>query len=70
LDGGLDGLDYFRLLAAEAGRFLRPNARLMVEFGDGQEVAVAEAFRCQNWVVEGIREDYTPRPRIMVAHRP
>jgi release factor glutamine methyltransferase len=69
LDGGPDGLAYFRRLASEAGPFLQRDARLMVEFGDGQEAAVAELFRVENWVVEAIREDYTHRPRIMVARR-
>jgi release factor glutamine methyltransferase len=69
LDGGPDGLDYFRCLAATAGSWLRPAGRLMVEFGDGQAAAVAEMFGRENWVVEAIHEDYTHRPRLMVARR-
>jgi release factor glutamine methyltransferase len=30
LDGGLDGLDYYRRLAREAAAFLKPNGRLML----------------------------------------
>jgi methylase of polypeptide subunit release factors len=36
LDGGADGLDFYRLLAAEAKPFLKPGGKIMLEFGDGQ----------------------------------
>lgn len=67
LDGGEDGLDCFRRLAAEGCRYLRPEGRLMLEFGDGQAAAIAEILQGQNWVVEAIRQDYTQRPRILIA---
>ena len=70
LDGGVDGLDYFRRLAAEAPRFLKPSGRLMMEFGDGQAEAIREKFQHENWIVDTIHEDYTRRPRILVAKRP
>jgi release factor glutamine methyltransferase len=67
LDGGADGLDFYRRLAAAAERFLRPGGRLMLEFGDGQSGAVAGILESQKWVVEAIREDYTHRPRFLIA---
>jgi release factor glutamine methyltransferase len=67
LDGGKDGLDYFSRLAAEAPLFLKPQGRLMLEFGDGQGEAIGETLAKQNWVVEAIRQDYTQRPRILIA---
>ena len=70
LDGGLDGLNVIRGLAKEAGPFLAPGGRLMLEFGDGQGGAVREIFTRQNWVVEAVREDYTQRQRFLVARRP
>jgi methylase of polypeptide subunit release factors len=48
---------------------LRPGGKLMSEFGDGQETAVADLFQHQNWIVERIVNDYTPRPRILIARR-
>ncbi len=69
LDGGPDGLQYYRRLAAEAGPFLAPAGRLMVELGDGQAEALRQILRSQNWIVEEVREDYTSRPRILVARR-
>ncbi len=70
LDGGVDGLDYFRHLAAAAPRFLKPSGSLMVEFGDGQSEATREIFQHEKWIVDAIHEDYTRRPRILVAKRP
>ncbi len=69
LDGGADGLDYGRRLAAEAAPFLKPAGRLMLEFGDGQAEGVREIFQQQMWIVEAMAEDYTHRPRILVARR-
>jgi release factor glutamine methyltransferase len=69
LDGGADGLDYFRRLAGEAGAFLHTRGRLMVEFGDGQADPIQEIFQRENWIVEAVRSDYTHRPRILTARR-
>jgi release factor glutamine methyltransferase len=69
LDGGPDGLDYFRRLAAEAGPFLRPQGKLMLEFGDGQAGAIAGIFEQQMWIVEATHLDYNQKPRIFVARR-
>jgi release factor glutamine methyltransferase len=69
LDGGADGLDYGRRLAAESPRFLKPLGRLMLEFGDGQAESLRQAFQEQKWIVEAIEQDYNHQPRIMVARR-
>jgi release factor glutamine methyltransferase len=69
LDGGTDGLDFYRRLAREAADFLKPGGRLMLEFGDGQEALLPKIFMQQKWVVEAVRPDYNRRPRILVAHR-
>ena len=69
LNGGPDGLDAFRRLAVEAGAFLKSGGRIMAEFGDGQEKQVCEIFKGQNWIVAEVKQDYTPRPRILIARR-
>ncbi len=69
LDGGADGLDFYRRLALEAGPFLKPNGRLMLEMGDGQATSIREIFEREKWIVEAVREDYTHRPRILIARR-
>ncbi len=69
LDGGADGLDFYRRLAAEAGPFLAPTGRIMLEFGDAQAGLIQKIFEQQKWIVEAIEEDYTRRLRILIARR-
>src|ERR1019366_7487150 len=69
LDGGADGLDYGRRLAAGCAPLLKPQGRVMMEFGDGQAEGLRAILQEQMWIVEAIEEDYTHRPRIMVARR-
>ncbi|HEY1490676.1 MAG TPA: peptide chain release factor N(5)-glutamine methyltransferase [Verrucomicrobiae bacterium] len=67
LDGGPDGLDFYRRFATEARPFLKPGGKIMLEFGDGQGGAIRKIFEEQKWIVEAIREDYTQRQRILIA---
>ena len=70
LDGGADGLTFYRELAAEAGKRLRVGGRMMLEFGDGQTERLRDLFRQQNWIVERVEADYSQRPRILVVGLP
>lgn len=70
LDGGPDGLDFYRRLAEQGAAFLNPGGKIMVEFGDGQAPAVSKLFTDQNWIVEAVRQDYSPRDRFLIAQRP
>jgi release factor glutamine methyltransferase len=67
LDGGADGLDFYRLFAAQAKPFLKPGAKIMLEFGDGQAEAIRDIFEAQKWIVEAVKEDYSHRARILIA---
>jgi release factor glutamine methyltransferase len=67
LDGGADGLDFYRRLSSEAGPWLNPGGKIMAEFGDGQAEAIKKIFEGENWIVEAIKEDYSQRARIIVA---
>jgi release factor glutamine methyltransferase len=67
LDGGADGLDFYRRLAAEAKPFLKPDGKIMVEFGDGQAEDIKTIFETVKWIVEAIQEDYSQRARILTA---
>jgi len=67
LDGGADGLDFYRRLAKESKAFLKPAGKIMVEFGDGQAHDINKIFEAEKWVVEAVREDYSHRARILIA---
>ena len=67
LDGGVDGLDFYRRLAVEAKSFLKPNGKIMLEFGDGQDRTIRNIFEAEKWIVEAVKEDYSHRARILIA---
>ncbi len=67
LDGGPDGLRFFRQLAAEGLTRLKPEGKIMLEFGDGQAGAIKEIFTSQKWIVEAVKDDYNQRPRILIT---
>jgi release factor glutamine methyltransferase len=67
LDGGADGLDFYRKLAARAGAWLKPGGVLWIEFGDGQAQALSELFAAHKWIVGGVEKDYSGRERLLMA---
>ena len=69
LDGGADGLDFYRRLATEAKLFLKPDGKIMLEFGDGQADEIKKIFENEKWIVEAVQEDYSQRARILIAHK-
>jgi release factor glutamine methyltransferase len=70
LDGGSEGLDFYRLIAAAGRALLKPGGRCMVEFGDGQENAVQKLFEGEKWIVRSVTRDYSGRPRFLTAENP
>jgi len=68
LDGGADGLDFYRRIAAEALPRMADEGRLMLEFGDGQEAALQEIFAA-DWAIDQIKADLCRKPRILIARR-
>ena len=67
LDGGADGLDFYRRLATEAGAFLKPGGKITIEFGDDQTKEISDIFTAERWTVESVHLDYTKRERLLTA---
>ncbi len=67
LDGGADGLDAYRAIAADARRLLAPGGRLIVELGAGQEPAVAALFTKNGLTVGPARKDLAGIARALAA---
>jgi release factor glutamine methyltransferase len=67
LDGGADGLEFYRLIATSAASFLKPAGKVMVEFGDGQAEVIQKLFETEKWIVEAVKDDYSQRARILIA---
>lgn len=65
LDGGPDGLHYYRALAAGWGRWLRRGAAVAVEIGHDQHEAVEEAFRRGGCAQVTTTNDLAGLPRVV-----
>ncbi len=66
LDGGADGLDAYRAIAADAPRWLKGHGALVVELGAGQEQDVAALFASAGLAVAGpARKDLAGIPRAL-----
>jgi release factor glutamine methyltransferase len=68
LDGGADGLDFYRRIAVEALPLMAKDGRIMLEFGDRQENALHDIF-VADWTIEQIKPDLCAKPRILIARR-
>lgn len=72
LDGGAEGLDAYRTIAAKAADFLTLDGHLLVEIGARQAEAVLGLFRASGLLVdrESLRFDLAGRPRLILARSP
>jgi release factor glutamine methyltransferase len=68
LDGGVDGLDFYRRIANEVPVFLAPGATILVEIGSTQEPAVRDLFAAQLELGPTLK-DTAGRPRVITARR-
>ena len=68
LDGGPDGLDFYRRLATDVPALLKPGGTVLVEIGPTQEAAVRDLFGAQ--LEPGTTfKDQAGRPRVVTARR-
>ena len=63
LDGGPDGLAFYRCLTGPWQRVLRPGGWLVLEIGCAQRQAVLALGRQNGWVNAACRRDYGGNPR-------
>ncbi|MCC8158324.1 MAG: peptide chain release factor N(5)-glutamine methyltransferase [Phascolarctobacterium sp.] len=69
LDGGSDGLDFYRRIAAGCGTWLKPDGLLAFEVGIGQAQQVAGLCRQAGLTVTVLRKDYAEIERMVFATR-
>lgn len=67
LDGGEDGLDYYRAIADNFRSALRPGGYLALEFGLGQQDAVCGILEDRGFTVTELREDNAGITRAVLA---
>lgn len=70
LDGGEDGLAFYRLLTARYGTALRPGGWLVLEIGCAQAADVLALGAGQGWHHGRCRQDYGGNDRVIVLQKP
>ena len=69
LDGGDDGLDFYRLTLEQAGAYLRDGGFLILELGIGQAADVQQIGESAGWMLAELREDLAGIPRAIAFAR-
>ena len=69
LDGGADGLDFYRRIAKDAPGFLRDGAAIMAEIGYDQGEAVSALFIASGFTCVELFKDLSGLDRILTAVR-
>jgi release factor glutamine methyltransferase len=68
LDGGADGLQYYRRIIAEAWDRLRPGGRILLELGDGMGEPVTGLFAdIGGYETARLHRDYAGKSRVIAA---
>lgn len=65
LDGGEDGLDYYRKIISGAGDYLKENGFLMIEIGIGQSGTIREMAEDEGFADIHVLKDYAGIERII-----
>ncbi len=68
LDGGPDGLAPYRVIAAHAGRFLKPGGQVLVEIGYDQGQSVSVLFSEAGFGNISVHKDLNGLDRVVSAH--
>lgn len=66
LDGGEDGLKFYRQIAASAEKYLKTNGVILMEIGCNQGFSVQEIFKAAGYGTQVIK-DYSQNDRIVIA---
>ncbi|MEC8165312.1 MAG: peptide chain release factor N(5)-glutamine methyltransferase [Pseudomonadota bacterium] len=67
LDGGADGLDAYRHIAAVSPQILKPNGLVALEIGQGQDASVTRILRDGGIRIVGLEKDLAGIPRCVLG---
>jgi release factor glutamine methyltransferase len=68
LDGGADGLDFYRRIASEADKWLTENGKVVLEIGSNQGEDVSKIFNDAGFGNTFVTKDYNNLDRVVVAY--
>ncbi|MBE6870505.1 MAG: peptide chain release factor N(5)-glutamine methyltransferase [Ruminococcaceae bacterium] len=69
LDGGADGLDFYRFISENALSSLKDGGSLIFEVGIGQATDVAEIMKRHGYVSVAIQKDYSGIERVVTGEK-
>ena len=69
LDGGNDGLDFYRAITRNYSRLLKPEGYLCYEFGMGQGNAVCDILESENFRILERKKDFRQIERAVLARK-
>lgn len=67
LDGGVDGLDFYRKISEKGQQYLVENGKLLLEIGHGQSKSICRILQTDGWKDCKEFKDYAGRERIIMA---
>ncbi len=65
LDGGIDGLDFYRRIAAEVRDFLKENGTIILEIGRDQQEEIIEIFSAKKFQLTASKLDLSGVVRVL-----
>jgi len=69
LDGGIDGLDFYKILASEGKNFLVENGFVLLEIGYNQKETVTDIFTKEGYEFLECRKDLGQLDRVLIFRR-
>lgn len=69
LDGGTDGLDFYRRISAEAGEYLNPGGWLLLEIGHDQAEAVLGLLKKNRYAQLQVVRDLAGLDRVIIGRK-
>jgi len=69
LNGGKDGLDFYRRIIQEGNEFLKSGGYFFFEIGKGQEVQVGNLLKNENYEMVEVRKDLSGINRVVIGSK-
>ena len=66
LDGGVDGMDHYKILAKVGLKYLATGGHFFLEIGLGQTQSVANIFALHGWLLHSKHNDISGVERVLV----